>query len=84
MLLKVQGLGFWLNPLPNIKHPTLLIFNTPIMWYIVLYWEYLILGRRGGGLILGEGLRVRRDLKIEDAGCRSKRFRVLRRSVSAF
>ena len=42
------------NPLPLIFN-CLLILNTPIRWYLLLYWEYLILGGAGGGLMLGRG-----------------------------
>ena len=43
----------------------------------------IIRGAGWGGFILGGGIRVCGGLKIEDAGFTSKRFRVLRRRVSA-
>ena len=30
------------------SNPLLLILNTPVMWYVLLNWEYLILQKMGG------------------------------------
>ena len=41
---------------PTFKPPHPLIVNTPVMWYIKVYGEYLIMGLVGGVIFRGRGL----------------------------
>ena len=53
-----------INPLPLIlERPPPLVLNAPIMWYIITYWEYLIVGV-WAGLILGRGDYNLRELEL--------------------
>ena len=54
-----------LIPSPNMKHPpTPVILNSPIMRYITICWEHLMLGGVGVFSIRGRGLRGTDSEKI--------------------